>query len=70
MPVAPIQINDIPVLEAGPMPPSFHLMTKPSGAICNLDCKYCYFPLQGETLPRQQLPHERDPARGVHAPIH
>ena len=43
MPVAPIQINDIPVLEAGPMPPSFHLMTKPSGAICNLDCKYCYF---------------------------
>ena len=26
------------------MPPaSFHLMTKPRGAICNLDCKYCYF---------------------------
>ena len=22
---------------------SFHLMTKPRGAICNLDCKYCYF---------------------------
>ncbi|MCB0044053.1 MAG: anaerobic sulfatase maturase [Caldilineaceae bacterium] len=22
---------------------AFHVMTKPSGAICNLDCKYCYF---------------------------
>ncbi len=22
---------------------NFHLMAKPSGAICNLDCKYCYF---------------------------
>jgi uncharacterized protein len=22
---------------------AFHIMTKPSGAICNLDCKYCYF---------------------------
>ncbi|MCB9456832.1 MAG: anaerobic sulfatase maturase [Anaerolineaceae bacterium] len=25
------------------MIPAFHLMTKPRGAICNLDCKYCYF---------------------------
>ena len=25
------------------LPPAFHVMTKPSGAICNLDCKYCYF---------------------------
>jgi uncharacterized protein len=24
-------------------PRAFHLMTKPRGAICNLDCKYCYF---------------------------
>lgn len=22
---------------------NFHIMTKPRGAICNLDCKYCYF---------------------------
>jgi len=22
---------------------TFHIMTKPSGSICNLDCKYCYF---------------------------
>ncbi len=24
-------------------PPAFHIMVKPRGAICNLDCKYCYF---------------------------
>ncbi|MCY3935222.1 MAG: anaerobic sulfatase maturase [Chloroflexi bacterium] len=27
----------------------FHIMTKPRGAICNLDCKYCYF-LKKESL--------------------
>ncbi|TET42686.1 MAG: radical SAM protein, partial [Dehalococcoidia bacterium] len=24
-------------------PPAFHVMLKPRGAICNLDCKYCYY---------------------------
>ncbi|MDP9383135.1 MAG: anaerobic sulfatase maturase [Chloroflexota bacterium] len=24
-------------------PAAFHVMTKPRGAICNLDCEYCYF---------------------------
>lgn len=24
-------------------PPAFHLLSKPTGAICNLDCKYCFF---------------------------
>ncbi len=24
-------------------PPAFHIMAKPSGAICNLDCTYCFF---------------------------
>ena len=24
-------------------PPSFHVLTKPTGAICNLDCTYCFF---------------------------
>ena len=24
-------------------PPAFHIMVKPRGAICNLDCRYCYF---------------------------
>lgn len=24
-------------------PPAFHLLAKPTGAICNLDCQYCFF---------------------------
>ena len=30
-------------LEPGDTPQSFHIMLKPRGAICNLDCTYCYF---------------------------
>jgi len=26
-----------------PLPPAFHVMTKPRGAICNLDCDYCFY---------------------------
>ncbi len=26
-----------------PVEPGFHVMAKPTGAICNLDCDYCYF---------------------------
>jgi uncharacterized protein len=25
------------------LPPYFHVLAKPTGAICNLDCKYCFF---------------------------
>jgi uncharacterized protein len=24
-------------------PPAFHILSKPTGAVCNLDCKYCFF---------------------------
>jgi len=24
-------------------PPAFHLLAKPTGATCNLDCGYCFF---------------------------
>ncbi len=30
-------------------PPSFHVLAKPSGPICNLDCSYCFF-LEKEAL--------------------
>ncbi len=30
-------------------PPAFHLMAKPSGAKCNLDCQYCFY-LEKENL--------------------
>ena len=24
-------------------PPAFHLLAKPTGSVCNLDCAYCFF---------------------------
>ncbi len=35
--------------------PAFHLMTKPRGAICNLDCKYCYFLSKERLYPDSQF---------------
>ncbi|MBK8175855.1 MAG: anaerobic sulfatase maturase [Rhodospirillales bacterium] len=32
-----------------PPPRAFHVLAKPTGAICNLDCRYCYF-LKKEAL--------------------
>src|SRR5512139_1822744 len=31
------------VLTVRDAPPAFHLLSKPTGAICNLDCAYCFF---------------------------
>lgn len=36
-------------------PTVFHLMTKPRGAICNLDCKYCYFLSKEKLYPNSQF---------------
>ena len=33
----------IPVALPAGAPPAFHLLAKPTGAICNLDCAYCFF---------------------------
>ena len=30
-------------LRAAPRPAGFHLLAKPTGAVCNLDCSYCFF---------------------------
>src|SRR5437667_12401592 len=32
-----------PVLTMPGAPLAFHLLAKPTGAICNLDCEYCFF---------------------------
>jgi len=29
----------------------FHLLAKPTGAICNLDCAYCFFVGKGDLYP-------------------
>src|ERR1035438_8134950 len=41
------------------MPGAFHVMTKPVGPICNLDCKYCFY------LEKEKLYPDKDgtPAR-------
>jgi len=31
------------------IPPAFHIMAKPVGPLCNLDCKYCFY-LEKENL--------------------
>ena len=33
----------MPATLAKNAPPGFHLLAKPTGAVCNLDCKYCFF---------------------------
>jgi uncharacterized protein len=34
---------ELPLTRPAGAPPSFHVLAKPSGAICNLDCDYCFF---------------------------
>jgi len=37
-------LNNFPVPMTSLQPPlAFHLLAKPTGAVCNLDCKYCFF---------------------------
>jgi len=40
-----------PVLTVPGAPPAFHVMARPTGAVCNLDCEYCFF-LSKEMLGR------------------
>lgn len=39
-PKAQIELVELP---PGGLPPGFHVMVKPRGAICNLDCSYCFY---------------------------
>jgi uncharacterized protein len=41
-----MQTQASPALDPGiaaTAPPRFHLLSKPSGSTCNIDCKYCFF---------------------------
>jgi uncharacterized protein len=35
-------------------PPRFHLMAKPSGSTCNIDCKYCFFLSKDQLYPNDK----------------
>jgi uncharacterized protein len=39
------------MLEHAAAPSAFHLLAKPTGAICNLDCSYCFFLSKEELYP-------------------
>jgi uncharacterized protein len=46
MTTTPITLTTTPALPTTRpehAPPAFHLLSKPTGAICNLDCAYCFF---------------------------
>ena len=34
----------------------FHVLAKPTGAICNLDCKYCFFLSKEMLYPGRSVP--------------
>lgn len=36
-------------------PPAFHVMAKPRGAICNLDCQYCFYLSKEQLFPGSQF---------------
>lgn len=36
-------------------PPAFHIMLKPRGPICNLDCRYCYYLAKQSLYPRSRF---------------
>ena len=42
-------------MSATSMVSSFHVLTKPTGAICNLDCKYCFFLSKEELYPNSKF---------------
>jgi len=49
-PPRPVDKYDTPSLMLGQGQQRFHIMAKPSGSTCNLDCAYCFY-LSKETLP-------------------
>ena len=40
---APFELLSMPETRPENAPDYFHVMAKPTGAICNLDCEYCFF---------------------------
>ena len=41
-------------IQPAPAPPRFHLLAKPSGSTCNLDCTYCFFLSKEALYPDEQ----------------
>ena len=37
------RVRDVAISQPPVAPSAFHLLAKPTGAVCNLDCSYCFF---------------------------
>ena len=56
----PLPGPGIPVPRPAAAPPSFHLLAKPTGAVCNLDCTYCFFLSKEALYPGSRFRMEDD----------
>jgi uncharacterized protein len=48
-------VNISPLVRKSEAPPAFHMLSKPTGAACNLDCKYCFFLSKDMLYPKDPL---------------
>jgi uncharacterized protein len=48
-------VNITPLVRKSEAPPGFHMLSKPTGAACNLDCKYCFFLSKDMLYPKDPL---------------
>lgn len=48
-------VNITPTVRSSQAPPQFHMLAKPTGAACNLDCKYCFFLSKDMLYPNEKL---------------
>lgn len=52
--ISPIELHASPLLPQVEGPPAFHLLAKPSGATCNIDCAYCFFLSKAALYPNER----------------
>ena len=57
-----------PLLTAPGAPAAFHMMAKPTGAVCNLDCEYCFFLSKEMLYPGSRFRMARRAAGNLHPP--
>ena len=59
-----MSVEIAPTVSANTAPPRFHMLAKPTGAACNLDCKYCFFLSKEMLYPNDKLRMPYDELEG------
>ena len=62
-------ISARPIMSTHPLE-AFHVMAKPTGARCNLDCAYCFFLKKEPLYPDSTFRMSDEVHGGVHPPDH